>query len=145
VNAAIEAAKKQIISGSSSPSTKKRSHSTCNDNSEAMSVAAQMPPKKQNVFSMMMKVSQTREEWTSPPVDFQGHTEVLEQVLDGKQRQHGDTGTIAWTQSVAQAIVDSLESMVIPKVYGRANFQTKVNALHVLIETATAIAYASKN
>jgi hypothetical protein len=137
VRAAVEATSKQAMSTS-----RKRSYSTHAKDSQFTPTPA--PPKKPNAFSKMMAASKKKVEWTPAAADSRPWTHVFEQALSNAEAEGSFRymGEHQWASAVSQSIIKSVQCMIMPNVFLQAPTQSKLNALHALIEIATATAYA---
>ena len=135
VSAAIEAVINQASSG------QKQSHAEFNEGSKPAAVAPQIHKKPGTVFSRMMRAPQ---KVTDSPRDFSHWDAHLQQALDDQVSSGYGRSESDWAADVTDKIKTSLESMILPYTRHRAHPQTKINALHVLIEIATAV-YAPRS
>jgi hypothetical protein len=121
--------------------SRKRSHSTHSKDSEP--TEALPPAKKTNAFSKMMAASKKQEEWTPAPAESRQGTQIFEQIL--AEVEAGESlGYMMESQRayvLYKSIENSIQTQMMPNVYMRAPTQDKLDALHTLIEMATAIAY----
>jgi hypothetical protein len=143
VQSAIEAASKQATSTS-----RKRSHSIHENDIQSTPAPAGKPAKKPSAFSKMMAASKKKEEWTPMAADSRPWTHVFEQAL-AEVKDYGLCGRYLgeneWANAVSQSIVQSVNCIIIPHIFERCSTQHKLNALHALIEIASAIAYAPQS
>ncbi|PMD35954.1 hypothetical protein L207DRAFT_569355 [Hyaloscypha variabilis F] len=141
VQAAIEATSKLAMTTS-----RKRSHSTHTKDSQSSQAPVAPPAKKPNAFSKMMAASK-KEEWAPAPADSRPWTHVFEKALASVATEDNVrfVGERQWADAVSQSIINSVQCQIIPQVFSRAPTQYKLNALHALIEIASAIAYAPQS
>lgn len=142
VQAAIAATSKQAASAS-----RKRSHSTHAKDSPPSEVLGAALAKKLNAFSKMMAASKKREEWVPAAADLSPWAHVFEKTLDKlvAYENHQCMSEYRWACAVSESLVHSVECQIIPTVFPGSATQRKLDALHALIEMATAIAYAPKS
>lgn len=95
----------------------------------------------------MMYGSKYRQDWAPEPVDAGAWTELFGKLLLDAQNQtrYRNLGELEWAFSVSDSIVKSVNSTIMPSVRQNSPTQSKLNALHALIEIATAITYAPKS
>ncbi|KAK0119838.1 hypothetical protein ONS95_011270 [Cadophora gregata] len=136
VSAAIEAAAAQATSA------QKRSHAEFDERPNGTQLSPRTFKKPENVFSRMMRAPQ---KVTDSPRDFSHWDAHLQQALDDQVSAGYVRNEADWATTITKTIQTSLESMIFPYIRHRAHPQTKINALHVLIETATATAYAPRS
>ncbi|KAL5329857.1 hypothetical protein ACEPPN_003377 [Leptodophora sp. 'Broadleaf-Isolate-01'] len=136
VSAAIEAVGVEAASPS-----QKRSRSEFEDGSEPPQSAPKPPKKPANAFSKMMAAPQ---KITEPARDFTQWDTHLQQALDDQLLSGRGRSETDWASIVSETIKTSIQTMIFPYLRYRPHPQTKINALHVLIEIATATAYAPR-
>lgn len=153
VNAAIEDVLKEA-EAKEGGEAKKRDFDECAKGGPCgISVPAR--PAKGNVFSMMMKAQKEKKslgKWTNLSVAFENWSPRFEQLLDqmdeGKYQEWRSTSAFTnmekeeWAGNVARSIEDSIRETILPYLTHAPHIQTKINALHVMIEVPCAIAYA---
>jgi hypothetical protein len=121
--------------------SRKRSHSTHSKDSEPTD--ALPPAKKTNAFSKMMAASKKQEEWTPAPAESRQGTQIFKQIL--AEVEAGESlGHMMESQRalvLSKSIKNSIQTLMMQNIYRNAPTQDKLDALHTLIEMATAIAY----
>ncbi|KAE8448629.1 hypothetical protein EG329_009054 [Mollisiaceae sp. DMI_Dod_QoI] len=134
-----------------SEKTQKRQHAEYEDDQEK-SAAPPKPAKvaKKNAFSVMMTAKPKPAKWTNGIVSFEGMEVEFEQMLLGQHLdQHLNNGFLRrqhdGATSMASAITDWFKGRILPHLQRAPHMQTKINALHVLIEIAAGIAYAPES
>ncbi|KAG4435515.1 hypothetical protein IFR05_009014 [Cadophora sp. M221] len=137
VSAAIEAVEVEAASSSQT-----RSRSELEDGSEPPQSAPKAPKKAVNAFSKMMAAPQ---KMTDPARDFSQWDTHLQQALDDQVLSERGRSEPEWAWFVTETIETSIQTMIFPYLHYRPHAQTKINALHVLIEVATATAYAPRS
>jgi hypothetical protein len=132
--AAMEATSNQTMS-------RKRSHSTHAEDSQP--TVDPPPAKKVNAFAKMMAVAKQQEEWTPAPAESRQWSQIFKQILADVEAGES-LGHMPETQRayvLSKSIKNSIQTQMMPNIYNNAPTQVKLDALHTLIEIATAIAY----
>ncbi|PMD19023.1 hypothetical protein NA56DRAFT_647476 [Hyaloscypha hepaticicola] len=133
VQAAMEATSNQKMS-------RKRSHSTHAEDSQP--TVDPPPAKKVNAFATMMAASKQQEEWTPAPAESRRGTHIFEQILANVEAG-GRLGHMPESQRayfLFRSVENSIQNQVMPNISRMGPTQDKLDALHTLIEIATAIA-----
>jgi len=134
VEVGLEATSNQMMS-------RKRPHSTHAEDSQP--TVDPPPTKKTNAFSKMMSASKKQEEWTPAPAESRQGTQIFKQIL--AEVEAGESlGYMMESQRalvLSKSIKNSIQTLMMQNIYRNAPTQDKLDALHTLIEIATAIAY----
>ncbi|KAL2070616.1 hypothetical protein VTL71DRAFT_13642 [Oculimacula yallundae] len=136
VSAAIEAVTVQNDSSSS-----KRPLAEVDEISIHPQSTPKPPQKPSNIFSRMMAGPR---KVIDPPRDFDHWDSHIQQTLDKQMRSGRGRSETDWAMMVVETIKSSIETELMKYLRVRAHPKTKINALHVLIEVATATAYAPR-
>jgi hypothetical protein len=117
----------------------KRSYSTFNPESSILT-----PNKKPvNAFSLMMTPGRNPGDLLpSGTIDFTDCLDGFHQALmEADRRCVGPHGEEDFAVTMTQIILNLIKDKIMPRVGNGANMQTKVNALHLLMDIAMGIAY----
>ncbi|CAG8981428.1 hypothetical protein HYALB_00012773 [Hymenoscyphus albidus] len=95
-------------------------------------------PATNDAFSVVMRAQAYGR--TSPAVDF---SEVLAEFQQSLGEDDGTSGEAAWGAKISQTITKMVHEKVVPQATDKyAHIDTRINALHLLIDTAMGVAYA---
>jgi hypothetical protein len=93
----------------------------------------------------MMAASKKSQEWAPEAIDSRIWTQMFEQALDEMEHRDPIIGPGQWATIVSQGIVRTVDALIMSRVTKYSCTNSKINALHALIEMSTAIAYAPRS
>lgn len=140
----------QAIEASKTPQTSnKRSHAEFQETGASPATFGMLPkpakPAKKNAFAAMMNARASQRDSLNAVANFEKSVEDFEQHLYGQnhEQKYGQMEQGQWGHYMSAILTQWLEKRILPHLNWGVHPQTKINALHVLIDMATGIAYTA--